>query len=109
MRQRARYAFDANIQRGHVMWEVPVGCVRTTDERREKGADRQGQPAVAGGFGTCRALGRARPTLLWDREEQVPRPEVQPGTAGRAMLWRLPSRHRINPRLPHPSSAGARV
>ncbi len=29
MRQRARQAFEAKIQRGHVMWEVPVGFVRT--------------------------------------------------------------------------------
>src|ERR1700755_1378106 len=36
MRQRARQAFEAKIQRGHVMWEVPVGFVRTSDDRIEK-------------------------------------------------------------------------
>ena len=109
MRQRARYAFAANIQRGHVMWAVPVGCVRTTDDRLAKSADRQVQHAVAGVFGTCRALGSARQTMLWYRDAQVPRPEGQPGTAGRAMLWRLPSSHRINQMLTNPSSAGALV
>ena len=109
MRQRARYAFEAKIRRGHVMWEVPVGFGRTTDDRIEKIADRQVQHAVAGVCGKCRALGRARQTMLWYRDEQLPRPEVQPGTAGRAILWRLPSSHRINQMLTNPYYAGALV
>ena len=65
MRQRARQAFEATIQRGHVMWEVPVGFGRTRDDRSEKSADRQGQHAVAGVFQKCRELGSARQTMLW--------------------------------------------
>ena len=64
MRQRARYAFEAKIRRGHVMWEVPVGFVRTTDDRMEKSADRQVQHAVTGVFGKFRELGSARQTML---------------------------------------------
>ena len=109
MRQRARDAFAAKIQRGHGMWEVPVGWVRTSDDRLEQIADRQVQHAVAGVFGTCRALGRARQTMRWYREAPWPRPEGQPGTAGRASLWRLPSGHRINQMLPNPYDAGALV
>lgn len=109
MRQRARDAVAAKIQRGHVMWEVPVGCVRTSDERIEQIADRQVQDAVAGGFGTCRALGSARQTLLWYRDAQLPLPEVQPGTAGREILGRLPSGHRMNQMLTNPCYAGALV
>jgi DNA invertase Pin-like site-specific DNA recombinase len=65
MRQRARQAFEAKIQRGHVMWEVPVGFVRTSDDRIEKIADRHVQHAVAGVFQKFRALGSARQTMLW--------------------------------------------
>ena len=108
-RQRARYAFEAKIQRGHVMWEVPVGFVRTTDDRLDKSADRQVQHAGAGVFGTFRALGSARQTMLGYRDAQLPLPEVQPGTAGRDMLWRLPSSHRIHQMLTNPSYAGALV
>jgi hypothetical protein len=39
----------------------------------------------------------------------VPRPEGQPGSAGRAILWRLPSGHRINQMLTNPYDAGALV
>jgi hypothetical protein len=109
MRQRARQAFEAKIRRGHVMWEVPVGFVRTTDARLEKIADRQVQQAVTGVFQKFRTLGRARQTMLWYRDEQLPLPEVQPGTMGREIRWRLPSGHRINQMLTHPYYAGALV
>jgi DNA invertase Pin-like site-specific DNA recombinase len=109
MRQRARSAFEAKIQRGHVMWEVPVGFVRTPDSRIEKIADRQVQHAVAGVFGKFRELGSARQTMLWYRDAQLPLPEVQPGTAGREIRWRLPRSHRINQMLTNPYYAGALV
>jgi hypothetical protein len=109
MRQRARQAFEAKIQRGHVMWEVPVGFVRTSDDRIEKIADRQVQHAVAGVFQKFRELGSARQTMLWYREAQLPLPEVRPGTLGRAILWRLPSEHRIHQMLRNPCYAGALV
>jgi Recombinase len=43
--------------------------------------------------------------MLWYRDEQLP--EVQPGTAGRALRWRLPSGHRIHQMLTNPAYAGA--
>jgi len=109
MRQCARQAFEATIQRGHVMWEVPVGFVRTREERLEKIADRQVQHAIAGVFQQFRELGSARPPMLWYREAQRPLPEGQPGTSGRASLWRLPSEHRIHQILRKPCDAGALV
>jgi len=109
MRQRARQAFEAKIQRGHVMWEVPVGFVRTRDDRIEKIADRHVQHAVAGVFQKFRELGSARQTMLWYREVPLPLPEVRPGTLGRDILWRLPSEHRIHQMLRNPCYAGALV
>jgi DNA invertase Pin-like site-specific DNA recombinase len=109
MRQRARQAFEAKIQRGHVLWEVPVGFVRTSDDRIEKHADRQVQHAVAGVFQKFHELGSARQTMLWYREAQLPLPEVRPGTLGQDILWRLPSEHRIHQMLRNPCYAGALV
>jgi len=109
MRQRARQAFEAKIQRGHVMWEVPVGFVRTRDDRIEKHADRHVQHAVAGVFQKFRELGSARQTMLWYHEAQLPLPEVCPGTLGQDILWRLPSEHRIHQMLRNPCYAGALV
>jgi resolvase-like protein/recombinase len=107
MRQRARQAVADKIRRGHVRWEVPVGFVRTDDDRREKRADRQVQQAGAGVFQKCRELGSARQTMWWYRDEQLPLPAVQPGTAGREIIWRLPNGHRMNQMLSNPCSAGA--
>src|SRR5277367_3876815 len=44
-RQRARQAFEQKVGRGHAMWEIPVGFVRTDDDRVEKIADRRVQEA----------------------------------------------------------------
>jgi DNA invertase Pin-like site-specific DNA recombinase len=109
MRQRARQAFEAKIQRGHVMWEVPVGFVRTRDDRLEKHADRHVQHAIAGVFQKFRELGSARQTMLWYHEAQLPLPEVCPGTFGQDFRWRLPSEHRIHQMLRNPCYAGALV
>ena len=109
MRQRARQAFEAKIQRGHVMWEVPVGFIRTRDDRIEKIADRQVQHVIAGVFQKFRELGSARQTMLCYREAQLPLPEVRPGTLGQDIVWRLPSEHRIHQMLRNPYYAGALV
>ena len=109
MRQRARQAFEAKIQRGHVMWAVPVGFIRTRDDRLEKIADRPVQHAVAGVFEKFRELGSARQTMLWYREAQLPLPEVRPGTLGQDIRWRLPSEPRIHQMLRNPCYAGALV
>ena len=109
MRQRAREAFEQKIRRGHVMWEVPVGFVRTEDHRLEKIADRQVQQALDGVFKKFRELGSARQTMLWYRDAQLPLPEVHPGTAGHDIIWQLPSGHRIHQMLTNPCYAGALV
>jgi hypothetical protein len=109
MRQRAREAFEPKIRRGHVMWEVPVGFVRTEDHRLAKSADRQGQHALDGVCKKLRELGSARQTMLWYRDAQLPLPEVHPGTAGHDIVWQPPSGHRMHQMLTHPSYAGALV
>ena len=106
-RQRAREAFEQNVRRGCVMWEVPVGFVRTADERVEKSADRQVQSALQSVFQKFRELGSARQTMLYFRDEQIRLPEVVRGTAGQEVVWRLPSDSRIRQILRNPQYAGA--
>lgn len=107
MRQRARQAFEDKIRRGHGMWEVPVGLVRTDDNRIDKSSDLPVQQAIHGVFQKFRELGSARQTTWWYRDEQLPLPEVQPATAGRDIIWRLPTGHRMNQMLLNPCYAGA--
>ena len=107
LRQRAREAFEMKIKQGHAMWEMPVGLVRTEDDRIEKIADRQVQKAIDGVFKKFRELGSARQTTLWYRDEKVALPEVVPATKGKEVTWKLPSGHRINQILKNPAYAGA--
>ncbi len=106
-RQRAREAYEQKVRRGCVMWEVPVGFVRTADERVEKSADRQIQSAIQSVFQKFRELGSARQTMLYFRDEQIALPEVVRGTAGLDVVWRLPSASRIRQILRNPHYAGA--
>jgi hypothetical protein len=50
------------------MREVPVGFVRTSDDRIDTIADCQVHHAVAGVFQQFRELGSARQTMLWYRD-----------------------------------------
>jgi DNA invertase Pin-like site-specific DNA recombinase len=106
-RQRAREAFEQKVRRGCVMWEVPVGFVRTSDDRVEKSPDRQIQAAIQSVFHKFRELGSARQTLLYFRESQLRMPEVVRGTAGHEVVWRMPTQSRIQQMLRNPQYAGA--
>lgn len=109
LRHRARTAFEEKIKRGHALWELPVGYVRTDEKRIEKIPDRQVQEALQGVFAKFRELGSARQTMLWYRDERIPLPQVLPGTAGHEVVWRLPIGHRIGQILKNPVYAGALV
>jgi DNA invertase Pin-like site-specific DNA recombinase len=106
LRQRARAAFEQKVQKGCVMWEVPVGFIRTDTYQIDKSPDRQVQQALQLVFHKFRELGTARQTLLWFRDEQIRLPEVVPGTAGQEIVWRLPSQSRIHQLLRNPAYAG---
>jgi DNA invertase Pin-like site-specific DNA recombinase len=107
LRQRAREAFEQKVQRGFALWEVPVGFVRTEEGQIEKTPDRQVQQAIASVFQKFQQLGSARQATIWFREEQILVPQTKPGTAGREVIWRLPSSGRVRQMLKNPCYAGA--
>ena len=108
-RQRARAAFEQKIKRGCALWELPVGFVRTEHDGVEKAADRQVQHAIAMVFAKFTALGSARQTMLYLRDEKLLLPEVVRGTGGTEVLWRLPRESRVHQVLRNPCYAGALV
>jgi len=107
LRQRAREAFEQKVKRGFALWELPVGFVRTEEGRIEKTPDRQVQQAITAVFQKFQQLGSARQATIWFREEQIPIPHAKPGTAGREVIWALPSSGRIRQMLRNPCYAGA--
>jgi DNA invertase Pin-like site-specific DNA recombinase len=108
-RQRAREAFEQKIKRGCALWELPVGFVRTDDDRVEKSADRQLQQAIEMVFAKFDELGSARQTMLYFRDENLWLPELVRGTGGREIVWRLPRESRVRQILRNPCYAGALV
>jgi DNA invertase Pin-like site-specific DNA recombinase len=108
-RQRARQAFEQKVQRGHTMWEVPVGFVRTEDDRCEQIPDRQVQQAVAGVYCKFHELGSARQTALWYRDQNILLPQVQPGSSGHEITWAPATQSRLRQLLKNPCYAGALV
>ena len=107
LRQRARAAFEQKVRRGFTLWEVPVGFIRTDEGRIEKTPDRQVQQAIATVFQKFHQLGSARQATIWFREEQIPLPHAKGATAGKEVLWALPSSGRILQILRNPCYAGA--
>jgi excisionase family DNA binding protein len=71
LRQRAHEALRQKIQRGEVLTHVPVGYVRTEDNRVEMSPDLQVQEAIHGVFAQFRRLGSVRQVLLWYRQEKI--------------------------------------
>jgi DNA invertase Pin-like site-specific DNA recombinase len=106
LRQRAREAFEQKVRRGFALWEVPVGFIRTEEGRIEKTADRQVQQAIVSVFRKFQQLGSARQATIWFREEQILLPKTKPGTAGREVIWEVPSSGRIRQMLKNPCYAG---
>jgi excisionase family DNA binding protein len=106
LRQRAQAARRQKVEKGFVLWEVPVGYVRT-DGILEMSPDRQVQQAIRGVFAKFRELGSARQILIWYHEEQIALPNAVPATAGREVVWKLPTPGRILQILKNPCYAGA--
>jgi DNA invertase Pin-like site-specific DNA recombinase len=109
LRQRAQESLRALIRRGLVLWEVPVGYVRTEERHIEKTPDRQVQEAVRGVFAKFWELGSARQVLLWYVHEQIPLPTVVPGSGGKEVTWHVPGYKRVLNILSNPAYAGTYV
>ena len=71
LRQRAQEALRQKIQRGEVLTDVPVGYVRTENNRVEMTPDLQAQEAIGGVFAQFRRLSSVRQVMLWYRQEKI--------------------------------------
>jgi excisionase family DNA binding protein len=107
LRQRAQAARIQKVEKGFVLWEAPVGYVRTEGGVLEMSPDRQIQEALRGVFAKFRELGSARQVVLWYHEERIALPHAVPATAGREVVWKSPTPGRIRQILKNPCYAGA--
>jgi DNA invertase Pin-like site-specific DNA recombinase len=107
LRQRAQAGLLAKARRGELVLGLPVGYVRTPEDRVEKDPDQRVQQAIALVFERFAALGSARQVLLWCRQEDLALPVVKPdGAGGVHVRWRLPVYGTILRVLQNPIYAG---
>ncbi|NLX20704.1 MAG: recombinase family protein [Phycisphaerae bacterium] len=109
LRQRAQEALAQMIRRGEVLWQAPIGYIRTEDNRMEMSPDRQVQDAIGGVFQKFTELGSVRQVLLWYRQNQLPLPTLECDQGPWREVWRLPVYNRVMSILKNPTYAGAFV
>jgi DNA invertase Pin-like site-specific DNA recombinase len=104
LRQRSVEARYAKARRGALLQAVPVGFVKTEDQRLEKDPDRRVQQAIALVFRKFAELGTVRQTLCWFLEHGLDLPAHTPrGTTH----WRRPAYRALYRMLTSPAYGGA--
>jgi DNA invertase Pin-like site-specific DNA recombinase len=107
MRQRSLEALRLKAARGELYTTVPIGFLRTRDNRLELDPDQRIQQAVRLVFEQFVATGSLRQALLWFRSERVELPAVEYGPFGRAVVWKLPVYNTLHNMVTNPIYAGA--
>ena len=105
LRQRAQESLRQMIQRGEVLWSVPIGYVRTENNGIEMTPDLRVQDAIRGVFSKFMELGSVRQVLLWYHQNRLPLP-VFAEDGGRQVVWRPPVYGRLHKVLTNPAYAG---
>ena len=109
LRQRSYEALMQKARRGELLSTVPVGYVRTSDDRVEMDPDRRARKAVELVFRKFRQFGSIRQVLMWLRQEAIELPAIVYSAHGRAVLWKLPVYNVVHHILTNPIYGGAYV
>ena len=109
LRQRSLAAIRQKAERGEFYTTVPIGYIRTRDNRCEQDPDRRIQEMIGLVFRKFEEMGSIRQVLLWFRSEGVELPAVEYGPFGRAVIWKLPVYNTIRSVLTNPRSVRLRA
>ena len=105
-RQRSLEARKQKARRGELYSTLPVGYVRTADDRCEKDTDLRIRQAIQTIFEKFEEMSSVRQVLLWSRQEEFLLPCVEYGPGGRRIEWRLPVYNTVHKQLVNPVYAG---
>lgn len=94
-------------KRGELIYRVPVGFIKTEEQKIEKDPDTRVQQVISQAFAKFRECHSIRQTLLWFVEEGIEFPSIQYDQFGKGMVWKRPAYNAIHKVLTNPTYAGA--
>jgi len=106
-RQRAHEAMKQKAKRGELFMGVPIGYVRTFDDRLEKDPDERVRAAINLVFRKFAELGSARRVYFWLGEQGIEMPAVTSSGSAERIMWKAPRYHSVLSLLQNPIYAGA--
>lgn len=96
-------------KRGELIYRLPVGLVKTDDNKIEKDPDIRVQKSIEEVFMKFRECRSIRQTFLWFIQEKISFPSVEYGRYGKEIIWKVPVYGTIYEVLKNPFYAGAYV
>ena len=96
-------------KRGELIYRLPVGLVKTEDNKIEKDPDMRVQKTIEQVFLKFRECHSVRQTFLWFLQEKVSFPSLRYGRYGVETIWKRPVYGTIANVLKNPFYAGAYV
>ncbi len=101
-RQRAQAAIKQKAKRGELFMRVPIGYVRSCDDRIEKDPDERVRSTIELVFRKFAEFGSARRLYFWLCEQCIDMPAV----GSECIIWKPPRYHSLLSLLQNPMYAG---
>jgi len=108
-RQRAQAAIDQKAKRGELFKRVPVGYVRTDNDRVEKDPDERVRAAIDLVFRKFVELASVRGVYVWLRAQAIKLPAIVGAGSAQQLVWKAARYHALLSLLHNPMYAGAYV
>lgn len=106
-RERAQAALRQKAQRGALVQRVPIGYVKTVDDRIERDPDARVRAAIELIFRKFAEVASVRQVYFWLDQQQIPLPVARGPAHAREMAWQPARYHAVLGVLKNPVYAGA--
>ncbi len=106
-RERAQAALRQKAQRGALFQRMPIGYVKTLDDRIEKDPDARVRAAIELILRKFAEMASVRQVYFWLDQQQIPLPVVRGSAHAREMVWQPARYHAVLSVLKNPVYAGA--
>src|SRR6266496_1567188 len=106
-RERAQAALRQKAQRGALVQRVPIGYVKTLDDRMEKDPDARVCAAIELIFRKFEERASVRQVYFWLDQQQIPLPVARGPADAREVVWQPARYHAVLSVLKNPAYAGA--